>query len=220
MKNKIKTAIGIMMMIIMMVISDKIYVFSVYMVAAVLHECGHLLAARLFKMKIQQIYFDFSGVRIMVDNSLATYKSEIILALAGPIANIISAIIMSFLLMPAGSLEEITINIQEFLATGELIPLGVGGFFIVASCIQALINMIPIKSFDGGRILYCLISLVADEDLAGRIVSFVASVCVFVIWTVSLYLMLKISSGLGIFVFSASVSVLMLKDSDLLENKE
>ena len=59
MKNKIKTAIGILMMITAMSFSENANVFFVYIVAAALHELGHLLAAKVLKIKIRQIYFDF-----------------------------------------------------------------------------------------------------------------------------------------------------------------
>jgi hypothetical protein len=51
-------------------------------------------------------------------------------------------------------------------------------------------------------------------------VSVTSAIFAFTLWTISLYFMLRISSGLGIFVFSSSIFVLMLTDSDFFENKE
>ena len=60
MKNKIKTAVGILMMITMMAISEKVNVFIVYIAAAILHEIGHLLTAKMLKIKIKQITVDIA----------------------------------------------------------------------------------------------------------------------------------------------------------------
>lgn len=213
MEKKLKTAIGVLMAITAMAISEKIYVFLIYIFAAILHEAGHLLAAKTLKLKIRQIYFDFSGVRIAVDSNTASYVSEIILALAGPIANLSVATMVYLPLIQSSSWEEISAETELFLSTGSLTLLGASGFFVLSSVIQACINLMPIKSFDGGRALYCFLLLKSDIAIAQRTVSLLSAVFAFLLWTVSLYMMLKVASGLGLFVFSSSIFSLMLTDS-------
>ena len=214
MKKRIKTAIGILMMLTTITISDKVYVFFVYILAASLHEFGHLFIAKALRIKIKRIFFDFSGVRIAVDSNITSYRSEILLALAGPAVNILLATLTSYIVLRDRSTEEVITATEKFLSTGNPTIKGIYGFFIAASCIQAIINLLPIKSFDGGRILYCVVSLIINERIADKTLSLTSGVFAFLLWTISLYLMLRISAGLGIFVFSVSIFMLMLTNPD------
>ena len=142
------------------------------------------------------------------------------MALSGPFINVLSAFVVSMLLIKMSSIDEIIIATDSFISTGQPHIIGVSGFFILVSCVQAAINLMPIKSFDGGRALYCCLTSFFNTTTAQIVVSITSAIFAFALWTISLYLMLRISSGLGIFVFSSSIFVLMLTDSDFFENNE
>ena len=80
---------------------------------------------------------------------------------------------------------------------------GVFGFVALASLLQACINLLPVRTFDGGRIMYCFIALTLGERIAERVLDILSAFSAFILWVAALYLMLKISSGLGIYTFSA-----------------
>ncbi len=189
-----------------MAISDSAKVLIVYFLAALLHEIGHLTAAKLLKLRVTEIRFDFSGVRICIDEKITSYKEEFLLALSGPLANLLSAITAMGICMANGhSSEEVLKSGESFLNDGEGSPLGIAGFFIISAIVQLVTNLLPIESFDGGRMLYCAVSFFAGERAGERISSIMSAFAAFLLWTVALYLMLKISAGLGIYVFALCI---------------
>ena len=60
----------------------------------------------------------------------------------------------------------------------------------------------PVRTLDGGRMMHCVSSMLLGERRAENLLDIFSALSAFVLWTVALYLMLKISSGLGIYVFS------------------
>jgi hypothetical protein len=47
-------------MVAAMIISDRADIFLLYALSAFLHELGHISAAKLMKIEIKEIKFDFS----------------------------------------------------------------------------------------------------------------------------------------------------------------
>ncbi len=214
--KKIRLGMGALLMLSAMIISDRADVILIYAFSAFLHEIGHLSAAKLLKIKIKEIKFDFSGVRICTDERLTQYKSEIALAAAGPLVNfIVMGAVLSFFKAQGVSLAEAAEYIESFLAQREAHIYGAIGFFGLSAALQGGVNLLPVSSFDGGRITYCVIASFFSERAASRATAALSAASAFVLWTVSLYLMLRMSSGLGIYVFAACIFASTLKDSDI-----
>lgn len=212
--KKIKIGIGGALMLSAMVISDKIWVFLTYLLAALIHEIGHLLAAKMLKIKVDEVKLDFSGARICVDERLTSYRDEFLLSLAGPFANIASIFLILTTYKIIGIQPMVLFDCADiFMMTGDPEIQGMCGFFILSSFIQAFINLLPVKTFDGGRILYCALAGLFSEKVADRVLSSASLLSAFLLWTIALYLMLRISSGIGVYVFSACVFAVTLKDS-------
>ena len=212
--KKINTVIGILMMLCALLSSEKIYILVIYAAAAVIHEIGHIAAALVLRIRIKDISFDYSGLRIDVDEDLRSYITEVFLAAAGPISNFLAATATAIFIKASG--RELLSTFEaagNFIETGCPNIDGISAFFIIASCVQAMINLLPVKTFDGGRILHCILAQMFDENKSDVILSITSGVFAFVLWTVSLYLMLRISSGLGIYIFSASIfSMTLIND--------
>ena len=218
--KKIKKIVGILMLSCAILVSEKACVFVVYACAAAIHELGHIVAACVLGIKIKDISFDYSGLRISIDERLTSYRDEIWLAAAGPMSNFISAfILIAFVKVSGREVPTIFEAALNFLENGALSVDGVCAFFVTASCVQAVINLLPIKTFDGGRILYCIMAQIFDETVSNTVVSITSGFFAFVLWTISLYLMLRISSGLGIYIFSASIFATILVNEKVFCNK-
>lgn len=203
--RRVKFGLGGMLMLSAMAISDNVWVIVIYLAAALFHELGHLAAARLLCIPVKEIRFEFSGVRICTDTGLTSYRQEILLSLAGPLVNLILAT-LSFCAVGAERSFGTLLSLgMELLSGGEISVANSLGFFALSSLIQALTNLLPVNSFDGGRILYCLTALLWGELVADRILSVTSVASALLLWTVALYLMLRISAGLGIYVFAACV---------------
>ncbi len=213
--KKIKFGLGGLLMLSAMAVSDSALVFLVYLSAAVLHEMGHLAAARSVNIGIKEVRFEFSGVRICTDSSLTSYKSEIFLAASGPAANLLAFCVSAVgWFAMGGRFEELFERAYDFMSAGGGDGQGMVAFFALSSLVQAAINLLPVASFDGGRILYCAVSEFFGENLSWRVVEAASAVSAFLLWTIALYLMLKVSSGLGIYVFAACIFVATLKERE------
>ena len=209
--KKIKVGFAAFVMLVTMLLSDRAEVLILYVLSATLHETGHLLAARRLKIGIKEIRFEFSGVRICTEEKLTSYKNELIMALSGPLASfIIFAVSVVFLSFCKTSVSEAITHIAGFI-DGENSVIGAVGFVALSSFLQGCVNLLPVKSFDGGRVVYCALAVMLSEDVAERVIELSSILFAFSLWTVALYLMLKVSAGLGIFVFSACIFLSTIK---------
>ena len=111
--------------------------FALAMLFSVLHEIGHILALVFFGRKPKNITFGFSGIRIETDCVNLSYKQESVVALCGPLVNLI--FIIFFLIT---DISKIALIINT-------------GLFVV--------NMMPVKCLDGGRFIYGLLSVFLEE---------------------------------------------------------
>jgi stage IV sporulation protein FB len=214
--KKVKIEASALLMLAAMIMSDRAEILVLYYLSAGLHECGHLAAAKLMKIRIREIIFDYSGVRICPENDVMPYKKEYMLALAGPLANYLSiTAIMLFLLSKGVTLTAAAESCTAFLFGGEVSGIGALSFVALSSFLQGIVNLLPVKTLDGGRMAYCLSAELLGERAGERIVDVFSAFSAFVLWTVALYLMLKVSSGLGIFVFSICLFASTLKESEI-----
>ena len=201
--KKIRFGMGGILMAASMLISDRFYIIGIYVLAAAFHEIGHLVAAKLLKIEVEEIRFGFSGIRIVTDSRLVSYKRELLLALAGPLFNLAAffGILLGFECLGAGS---VFLRAEGFMR-GESDLLGAVGFFALSSLVQAIMNLLPVKTFDGGRIIYCAIADKLGQRAAEQVIDIFSALSAVILWALALYLMLRISAGLGIFVFSACI---------------
>ena len=150
--------------------------------AALIHEGGHIAAAKILKIPIKCMRLDIFGAIIETDLLLCSYKKEAVLCLSGPLANIVSVIIVSTFRLPFDI-----------------------GFFKIASLFFAVINLLPAKGFDGGRAISCLLFSKLNSRTAANLMYVSSFICVFLLWTVSVYFIMRTGSYLSLFVFSAAL---------------
>ena len=97
---------------------------------ALIHELGHISAIYLLKAGISEISFLPFGAEIKMKNSVG-YLQDFIIAISGPLSN----------LLLSGFFWCI------YLLQPHPVPL----FGVISSLFLAIINLVPVKSFDGGR---------------------------------------------------------------------
>ena len=134
---KIKISTSGAMMTITLFLTHS-YISLAALLAAFLHELGHIIAAKIYNIELGELRLGIFGASLTSRVMLCSYKKEIFLCLAGPLVNLISVLI----LFPFCK------NYDGFCA-----------LFISASLFLGLLNLLPIYEFDGGRILFCLLSL-------------------------------------------------------------
>lgn len=98
--------------------------------ACLLHEIGHLLAMLWLKVPVSEICFYGAGVKIVPKKSkLSGYGKELAVLAAGPLANLI------------------VFALSYFLIGGQAAVFG------AVSLVTGLFNLLPLKGFDGGRMV-------------------------------------------------------------------
>lgn len=109
-----------------------------------IHECGHAAAAALLGCRVLSIQMlPFGGVAVIEDGGRLTAGREIIIALAGPLQNILMVGIT--MLLQCANLGD-----PVFLA-----------YIIQGNLLIALFNLLPVLPLDGGKIVQALVSLIA-----------------------------------------------------------
>jgi stage IV sporulation protein FB len=181
MKNKMKLGVSFFSLLILLsLILTRSYLSLVALVAAALHECGHILAAKLCRIPLVQMKLGIFGATLKTDRSLCSYGKEIILAAAGPLTNLLCFALCCI----ANAKSE----------TAEL--------FALASLVLAILNLLPISELDGGRIVYCTLASSFSVECAKRVVDALSFAIIFSLWTLSVYLILRLGASLSLFVFS------------------
>jgi membrane-associated protease RseP (regulator of RpoE activity) len=66
-------------------------------------------------------------------------------------------------------------------------------------------NLLPIRTFDGGRMLGALLGKVWGEEVSEAVLRGCSFICLFLIWAASVYFLLRVGDGLSLFCFSMSL---------------
>lgn len=184
MKIKIKSGLLAPLFLICLFFSERRVYTLIALTAAAIHELGHIIAAKARKIELSSLSLDLLGARIGTGARLNSYFDEIVLCAAGPLANFIfgAIVILS------------SLRINEYMM-----------FFAASSIALGTLNSLPIKSFDGGKILTCLLARSFGIYISEKIVSALSFICCFALWCFSVYLLIRVGASLSLFVFSVSL---------------
>lgn len=154
---------------------DKVYMATLTIISAVIHEAGHYIAIILLKCDTGAPVGHISGFRIR-QKQITSYTKNIIIFAAGPFSN--------------------------FLFTLILLPFVFADRYFLTACIinfaTALSNLLPIKGYDGFSILSeFLKSRSCDGGI--RLLSAVSFALSAVLLFLSLYMMYFYNEGYWIF---------------------
>lgn len=126
-----------------------------------LHELGHALAARRYHIKTSNITLLPIGGVAQLESMPEKPKEELVVALAGPMVNIIIGGLLYPILHLSGGLDEL--DVTRFSHHNFLPSLMVVNIWL------AVFNMIPAFPMDGGRVLRALLSFKFERHVATRI---------------------------------------------------
>ncbi len=122
---------------------------SLLFTCVVLHEFGHIIAARRYGVHTPDVILLPIGGVARMTRMLNVPRQEIVVALAGPAVNVVIA---AALFVALGGLPGPTETMEPTIA-------GFAGRLLYANVLLVLFNLIPAFPMDGGRVLRALLSL-------------------------------------------------------------
>lgn len=134
------------------------------LLASLVHEGGHLAAMWAVGVPPQCCTLGAFGMRIDLKHNLTGYGRQLMIALAGPLANGLAAAGLFALACPAA-------------ATVHLV--------------LAALNLLPAAALDGGEVLRCGLCLLGRESLTGTVLRLTSALVLLPLATVSIWLLLK-----------------------------
>ena len=166
-----------------MMLTDRSGLCLVTLLAAFLHECGHLLAAKRLGIPLGAFRLDFLGARLDVRGRMLSYREEWLLAAAGPAASFGVAAMAALL--------------WTWLPLAQT--------FSAASLLLGVLNLLPIATFDGGRMLDSALSSFFSERVAQNGMRLCSFFFLFLLWATAVYFLLRVGDGLSLLAFSMSL---------------
>lgn len=182
---QIKVSLQIFIFIIIFYITKQIEAYGILMLLAFLHECGHLIAGILLKLKPAKLEINPFGLSVIFeefgskDNKFEFKK--IIIASAGPITNFI---IMLFVIFTNVDLNEITREI-----------------IIYSNILIILFNLLPIYPLDGGRIIKGILYIFKGRNFSNSVTNKIANIGA---------ILLTFAGSIAVYYFKNIAIVLML----------
>lgn len=192
---QIKVNLQIFLFIIIFILTHQIELYALIMLFAFIHEFGHIVMGLILKLKPKSLNIMPFGFTVTFE----TYEyrklleiKKIIIALAGPIVNIIIAFGIYFINM--------NINLKLLI--------------IYSNITIAMFNLIPFYPLDGGRILKSFIKINSTDSIkADKIVNKISNVLLIIITIVSSFAIIYIKNIAVLFI------IIYLWILNIIENK-
>jgi len=170
-----------------MMVSEGAAAFCCILAGAAVHEAGHAFFIYACGQKITGFELEPFGGLITYTSERLSYEGETAICAGGILFNLVSAFIASVFL---------TWFISEYL------------FLFIMSCVFfAVINMVPLKSNDGGRLIYLSVAKRHGEERADKMLrraSVIGAAILICIGAYVLYLS-GFNNGLCIFFLLAAI---------------
>lgn len=180
---KLKVSFFFILMLGALIFSHS-YLSLSALLAATLHELGHIIAAKICSVPMGELKLGIFGASLKPSFSLSSYPKEIFLAAAGPFVNLLTFLIFS----------------NQMESQNEFVRM-----FLVSSLFLGVLNLLPIEDLDGGRILKCVLLFKLSPQPAEALCKVLSFLVVFSLWALSVYLLLRLSASLSLFVFSLAL---------------
>ena len=182
---RIKLNLQIFIFLVIFYFTKQIEIYVTLIIFALVHEMAHIIVGITYGLKPKTLKITPFGISIYFEKyrkngKKVLEKQKIVIALAGPITNILIAIIIMFL--PSNIFVNIS---QENL--------------ILTNFLLALFNLIPIYPLDGGRIMKSVLSVKNVDKKSNIIITEKISYTTLIILTVLASIAILVLQNIAIF---------------------
>lgn len=178
-------------------VEGVLFIVAVF-ACVVLHELGHAVAARRYGIRTPTITLLPIGGVAQLEQMPENPAEEIVVAIAGPLVNVVIAAILVLLL--GGLPDAATISAIENPAGGFVARLAMVNIALV------LFNLIPAFPMDGGRVLRALLAMRYPRVRATRIAATTGQILAFAFGFLGLLSGNVLLIFVAIFVYVAAAS--------------
>lgn len=186
-KRGVRISVSFWLLVVIAAIISPVQVVVNILLAAMLHECGHLAILRLFRVPVEGMRLTALGAELYARGAQRlSYGRELLVTLAGPAINLIVAVLAA---AAALYMQWETLYV-----------------FAGANVILCLYNLLPILPLDGGRTLYLVTAYFFGPMVGDAVAAIVGTVCALSLLVLGIYL--SIVSGSGMFFLLAAFSLL------------
>jgi len=149
--------ICLFLLLLFAMINFSVYILIIFS-CVFIHEMGHITFIKLNKFNIISIEILPFGINILTDRSrLTAYKTDIIIALSGPCANIICSVII--------------LAIIKFHGYDSVLF-----FAFLTNILYAAINLFPVKNLDGGKVSEIIFKIILPANFSYIVYSVISAI--------------------------------------------
>ena len=184
MNIKLNSNFYFVVIITLMLVIDRSYYFILGMLFAVMHELGHVMTILLKKSRVNKIKFGLINIDMVYDSSSFSninYKDELLIYISGSLVNFMLCLIFIFIYY--------VINIYFFKI------IAYQNFFI------GTVNLLPIESLDGHRILSVILSRKFDINICEKILNIVSVIFLVPVSVLGIIILVKSKYNFSLLIF-------------------
>lgn len=208
----IKINLKVFIFWLVFIITKQIKIYAILMIFAFVHELAHLLAGVCMGLKPKSLEIAPYGFSINFEAECSNYNikvkranilalKQIIIAVAGPMVNLIIAI-FTYIMIYSG----FNINIR------------IGGMIIYSNLLIFIFNLLPIYPLDGGRILKETIYFFSGLEQSYLYTNKISKICV-IILTFIASIGILVYKNLAILVIIVYLWIIVVRENKCLSRK-
>ena len=176
----LKIDLKIFLFLLLFLITSQFEIYIIVMIFAIIHELGHLLAGVILKFKVDEIKLTPMGVRLQFKIENREYNKKVkkgnllnvkkaIIAIAGPITNLVILIVLIIL-------KNIGLNFTNTY---------IYQIIIYSNLLIAIFNMLPIYPMDGGRVINEILKIMVGNKKAYKITYILSKTMLIILTAIS-----------------------------------